>query len=303
MKPHISAVISAYNEEQNLGRCLSSVSWADEIVVIDNSSSDKTVEIARKFTKNVYTRENHLMLNINKNFGFEKAQGPWILNLDADEVVTPELGKEMALRVSDPSNQQGYWIERKNIIFGTWIQHGLWWPDKQLRLFKKNKGKFPCQNIHEYIHVDGPVGELTEPMLHYNYTTISEYLQTIDRCSKSEALLLKDSAYKIHWTDAVRFPVSDFIKIFFAQKAYKDGLHGLVLSIFQAFYSFVTFARLWEDAHFVEEHPTLEEVAKEASCRWKEMQFWSFSALIEKYHTHPLKQLFFRLKRKLYFLL
>src|SRR4030043_2088266 len=156
----ISVVVSAWNEEGKIERCLASAKWANELIVVDNSSIDKTPHVAKKMGATVFTRPNNPMLNINKNFGFEKASSDLILCLDADEQLTPELSGEIQKVIRDSQETVGYWISRKNIIFGKWIEHGLWWPDKQLRLFRQGKGKFPCKHVHEYIEVSGPTGEL-----------------------------------------------------------------------------------------------------------------------------------------------
>jgi len=247
MKPTLSVVISAYNEEKSLERCLNSVSnVTDEIIVVDNESQDKTVEVATKYTKKIFSAPNQLMLNTNKNLGFSKASADWILNLDADEEIPPTLAKEILTIIRSNPPQNGFWLKRKNYSFGIWIQHGLWWPDRQIRLFRRGFGLFPCIHIHEYIKVDGVIGELVEPYIHYNYETVHQYLLKIDRTSTSEAITLRELNYQLIWYDAIRFPVSDFLKIYFAQGGYKDGLHGLVLATFQAFYSFCTFAKYWE---------------------------------------------------------
>src|SRR3989339_628559 len=209
MKPTLSIVVSAYNEEKSIGRCLASVKeLADEIIVVDNESQDKTVAIAKKFTKKIFSATNQLMLNANKNKGFEKATGDWILNLDADEEVTLDLVKEIVSLIRSNPTSNGFWIKRKNYSFGKWIQHGLWWPDKQIRLFRRGRGQFPCVHIHEYIKVDGSVGELVEPYIHYNYETVHQYLTKIDRASTSEALKLQETQYQMMWYDTIRFPVS-----------------------------------------------------------------------------------------------
>jgi len=277
MNMKLSVVISAYNEEMKIGKCLDSVSnIADEIIVVDNSSQDKTADIAKSHKARVFKRENLLMLNINKNFGFEKATGEWILNLDADEEVTPELAKEIRDILDNPSGggNIGYWISRKNIIFGKWIQHGLWWPDRQLRLFKRGHGKFVCKHIHEYVSVDGEIGELVHPYIHYNYDTIDQYLTKLERCTRSESIALKESQYQWSWFDAFRFPLSDFIKIYFAQQGYKDGLHGIVLALFQAFYSFVVFAKLWEMEKFQQMELPLGSISHEMTKNGKELSYW-----------------------------
>ena len=289
--------MSAYNEEATLGRCLSSVSFADEIIVVDNSSLDKTAQIARKFTKNVFKQPNLLMLNINKNYGFTKATSDWILNLDADEEVPADLAREIQAVVAGDRRKNGFWIKRKNIIFGKWITHGLWWPDKQIRLFRRVKGKFPCVHIHEYIAVDGQVGELTAPYLHYNFESVHQYLTKIDRASTSEALSLKDMDHQLVWYDAIRFPLSDFLKIYFAQNGYKDGLHGLVLSLFQAFYSFAVFAKYWEMHKFPERDITANSVMREMARGGKDVKYWMFTTKIAETNS-AFKKILWKIRRK-----
>lgn len=301
MKHSLTVVISAYNEEKKLGTCLSSIiKLADEIIVIDNSSSDGTAKIAKSFKTTVYKRENNLMLNVNKNYGFEKAKGNWILNLDADEEVTEELKDEIhrILELEVSQAKKGYWIPRKNIIFGKWIQYGLWWPDKHLRLFQKGSGKFQCKHIHEYIEVDGEMGELTNPYIHYNYDSIAQYLLKLERCTTSEAIALKEAQYQLSWFDAIRFPLSDFIKIFFAQSGYKDGLHGLVLSLFQAFYSFVVFTKLWEMEQFSQKSVGLPIVLHEFKRAGKEFSYWMISVKIKESHQF-LYTIILKIRRRL----
>lgn len=297
MKQTLSVVVSAYNEEAALGRCLSSVSFADEIIVVDNESRDSTVEIAKKFTKNVYSQSNLLMLNINKNYGFSKVKSDWILNLDADEEIPKKLAQEIKSLLQTNPKHDGYWIKRKNIIFGKWITHGLWWPDKQIRLFRRVKGKFPCVHIHEYVSVEGQVGELANPYLHYNFETVHQYLTKIDRAATSEALSLKDMDHQFVWYDAIRFPLSDFLKIYFAQSGYKDGLHGLVLALFQALYSFTVFAKYWEMHKFPDRDITANSVMREMARGGKDVKYWILTTKIAQTNS-VFKKILWKLKRK-----
>lgn len=294
----ISVVISAFNEEANIARALASVSWVKERIVIDNESSDKTAEIARKYKATVYSRMNNPMLNVNKNFGFEKANSSWILNLDADEEVPDALAKEI---MSLPSSDLivGYWIPRKNIIFGKWIEHGLWWPDKQLRLFRKGHGEFPCKHVHEYLQIEGKTEELHEPYTHYNYTSVSQYIRKMDTIySSSNVENLMASGYRFSWYDAIRFPVSDFVKIYFAQGGYKDGLHGLVLSMLQAFYSFIVFAKYWEALGFHDVVLDGSQISKELHHAAYEIEYWNLTRQLEN-AKNPIASFVIRLKRKL----
>ncbi len=295
----ISVVISAFNEEKNLPRLLKSLKWADEIIVVDNQSLDKTAEIARSFGAKVFPRQNNLMLNVNKNFGFTKATSDWILNLDADEEVSSELEKEIC-RVIDNSKENGYWLPRQNIIFGKWIKHSLWWPDYQLRLFRKNNGKFPCEHIHEYLEVEGRLDYLKSPLTHYNYETVSEFLYKLDKIyTENEVQVFQKSGKKLNWFDALRFPVGDFLKTFFSQKGYKDGLHGLVLSLLQAFYAEVVFAKIWEKQKFNLEEPKemLPEFILELKKAGHDLKYWINTELLEE-SGGQIKKSLYRLKRK-----
>ncbi|MBI3576781.1 glycosyltransferase family 2 protein [Candidatus Gottesmanbacteria bacterium] len=300
----LSVVISAWNEKAKIERTLSSVAWADEIIFVDSDSTDKTVAIAKNFTKKIFHRSNNPMLNVNKNFGFTKATGDWILSLDADEVISPELAKEIDIVIRNPKSEirnpniTGYWIPRKNIIFGKWIQHGLWWPDNQLRLFRRGRGKFPEKHVHEYLVVDGPTDTLIASMIHYNYETVSQYLRKLDAIyTESEVANLLATDYQLAWYDAIRFPVSDFLKVYFAQEGYKDGLHGLVLSLLQSFYSLVVFAKLWEKKGFRQESVSATDFDSEIKKASKELTYWTTTKKIQE-TGNPLRRLWLRTLRK-----
>jgi glycosyltransferase involved in cell wall biosynthesis len=294
----ISVVISAFNEQEKLARCLASVSWADEIIVIDNSSTDKTAHIAKKMGATVYERPNNPMLNVNKNFGFSKATSDWIFCLDADEEVPEELAREIKKTIKDPGDAVGFWMPRKNIIFGKWIRHGLWWPDQHLRLFARNKGRFAEKHVHEYVDVAGPTATLAAPFVHHNYESISQYLRKLDTLyTENEVKNLLSANYQFVWSDVIRFPVSDFVKIFFAQEGYKDGLHGLVLALLQAFYSFVVAVKLWEKSGFVERSITSEAVSEQFVWAKREIHFWSLTAHIKQTSSF-IKRIVLRVRKK-----
>lgn len=300
-KNKLSVVISAYNEEQKIMRCLESASFADEIIFVDNSSTDETKDIAKKYTDKIFTRQNNLMLNVNKNFGFSKATGDWILSLDADEQITSELKTEIKeLLNSDIEKINGYWIPRKNILFGKWIQSEMWWPDYQLRLFRREKGKFPEVHVHEYIKVEGDTQKLAQPLLHNNYDSIGQFLYKMDKIyTESEASKIIASGHTLTWIDAIRFPVNDFLKTFFLQKGYRDGLHGLVLSFLQAFYMEVTFAKVWEKQGFKEENSKhfIWDVYNEYKKIITEFRYW-FLTVLSQETNNSLKKVIYKLFRK-----
>ncbi len=297
---NISVVISAFNEEKMTGGCLESVKiLADEIIFIDNSSYDKTKTIAQKYTKKVFTVPNDpVMLNKNKNYGFERATGKWILSLDADERITPELTDEIKIIIKN-TDINGFEIPRKNIIFGKWIENSIWWPDYNLRLFRKNYGRFPQKHVHEKLDVKGKTSRLENPIIHYNYQTISQFIKKMDNTyTESEVENFIKLGKSINWYDAIRFPLSDFLKTFFSQKGYRDGMHGLVLSILQAFYSFVIFAKIWErQENFRDITPEnfLQSFTREIKAQSRDLKYWIYTALIEE---SKFNKVIYKIKRK-----
>lgn len=298
----ISIVISAFNEEKKIGDCLESVKWADEIILVNSGSTDKTAEIAKQYSLKIFNRSNNLMLNVNKNFGFAKATGDWILSLDADERVTPELAKEIKLSIVNHQLPiiNGYFIPRKNIIFGKWIKHTGWYPDYQLRLFKNGQGRFPERHVHEMIRLTGEVGYLKEHMIHYNYETISQFLEKLIYIyAPNEAKELIRKGYNLDWRDAIRMPSKEFLIRFFAQEGYKDGFHGLVLSLLMAFYHLVIFVSLWEKQGFKEVASSdfLLETEKEFKTVGKDIDFWFFNEKI-KTAKNIFKKNWLRVKKR-----
>lgn len=297
----VSVVISTFNSEEKIEDCLKSVSWASEIIVVDGTSSDKTLDIVKKYTSNIFVRPNHKMLNINKNFGFSKAIGNWILCLDTDERVTPELKEEienLKFKIEDSVN--GYWMPRKNIIFGKWMEHTGWYPDLQLRLFKRGKGKFPEEHVHEMVKVQGEIGQLNEHILHYNYDSIFQFIQKLGVIyGPNEAEQLIKKGYSFDWRDAIRFPVKEFLSRFLAREGYKDGFHGLMLSLLMAFYHLIVFSYIWEKHKFkqIDNEAILAETEKEIVQSSKDLFFW-FSKEKTKLIKNPILKIFHKILRK-----
>ncbi len=300
----LSIVLSVYNEETKIKECLESLSTLrnipSEIVVVDNSSIDNTAKIAKKYTNKVYTHKNDpSAIDIQKNFGFEKAESEWILSIDADERITPELAEEIKSVVSTENKFAGYWIPRKNILFGKWIEHTGWYPDYQLRLFKKDIGKFEKKHVHEPLQLNGEAGYLKEHLIHENYQSISEFLRrTTEIYAPNEAQELLEKGYKLDWRDAIQFPVKEFLSRYFSREGYKDGFHGLVLSMLMAFYHFVVFAYLWEKSKFIQyKEANLENTEKEFKKVEKGIRYWFINEKI-KSEKNPIKKGIRRIIRK-----
>lgn len=291
----ISAVISVYNEEKNIEKCLRSLAFADEIIIVDNNSTDRTVELARKFTKKIYSQKNDpSKIDIQKNFGFEKATGGWILSVDADEEVSPKLAEEIKREIQNPVN--GYYIPRKNIIFGKWIEHSGWYPDFQLRLFRKGKGKFTKVHVHEPLSLDGKVGYLKNELIHYNYDTVSQFLQkAINIYIPNEAKDYLDGGYVFSYADAIRFPLKEFLSRFFLRKGYRDGFYGLMLAMLMALYHFLIFAEIWELNKFkdLDEKQTKELARSEFVKSKKELSFWFTQEKIDG-TKNPLRKIIYK---------
>ena len=305
-KTTLSIVISAFNEENKIRDCLESAKWADEIIFLDNSSTDNTTVIAKEYTKKIISQVNNPeAIDIQKNTGIEKASGDWILVLDADERITAELAKEVQTVIN--SGQQplnGYLIPRRNIIFGKWIKHTGWYPDPQLRLFKKGKGKFEHKHVHEPLKVEGQTATLHSQLLHYNFETIPQFLHKhMDVYAPNEAEELIREGYTFAWKDAVRMPLKEFLSRYFAREGYKDGFHGFMLSIFMAFYHFVIFAYIWEKNNFkdvdTQDFASLQnDLEQEFKKAGQEVQFWVYNEKI-KYEKNSVNKLLLKTKRKL----
>lgn len=279
----LSVVFSVHNEEKLFEEALKSVkNLADEIIVVDNESTDKTVQIAKKYTKNIYEHKNTPnSLNLTKNYGFSKSKSDWILSLDADERVSPDLTKEifsvLNAQRSAFNAPIGYWFPRKNKIFGKWLTGGIWWPDYQLRLFKNGCGKFPAKHNHEFLTVEGNTAYLNNPLEHYSYTSIVQYVEKFTYTYLENEVDNQIAAgKKVYWFDAIRMPSSDFVINFFVRQGYKDGLHGLILAMLQTFYMFLVFARIWErqGSPVYESGRFTDEVTRELNRSRSEYLHW-----------------------------
>jgi glycosyltransferase involved in cell wall biosynthesis len=296
----LSAVITAFNEEKNLERCLKSLSFVDEIVVVDHSSLDKTSEIAQKYTNKVFFQKNDpKQIDLQKNFGFEKVSNEWILSIDADEEVTKELAEEIKHAIDIKNNINGYWIPRKNIIFGKWIRHSGWYPDPQLRLFKKNKGKFTKVHVHEHLTLEGESAFLKEHIIHHNYDTIGQFIGKMANYAPNEANNYIKKGYVFSYFDAIRFPLDEFLSRFFSRKGYKDGFLGLMLAILMAFYHFLVFASIWELNKFrdMEEDRVLSLTEQEFKKSFKNICYWLEREKLEMI-KNPLKRIARKISNK-----
>lgn len=298
MKHKLSVVVSCFNEEKKIQKCLESVKWADEIILVDNSSTDQTVEIAKKFTNKIFTQENDpLRIDIQKNKGFEKADGDYILNIDADEEIEPELKKEIEDLLDRQELADGYLIPRINYIFGKRIENAGWFPDYQLRLFKRGKGKYRSETVHEGIKVEGEIGTLTGHILHQNYETVSQFIhKNMVIYARNQANTLIKDNYYLKPGDLISIPFKEFLSRYFARSGYKDGIHGLFLSLLMAASHLVVLAYVWEESGFKEQDSktVLDDLGREGKVMQKEIKYW-----IGKTRVDEAKNKFGKLSLKL----
>lgn len=241
----ISAVVITYNETNNIADCLESINWTDEIIVIDSGSSDNTAEIAKKYTDKVIIQEWKGYSN-QKNYGINLAKNDWILSIDADERVPSDLKNEI-LKVIESKDFNGYFLPRHSYFLGKWINHCGWYPDYQLRLFKKTKGKFNERVVHEGVGVSGKIGYLTHDLIHFPYGNLTHYFEKLNEYTDLSSKELREKRNKKFNVFQLLFhPPFVFLKSYFWKLGFLDGLAGLGVSILNAMNTFVKYAKLWE---------------------------------------------------------
>lgn len=237
----LSVVLATFNEEKNISDCLDSIrNLADEIIVVDGSSTDKTVEIAKKYGAKVCITDNPSNFHINKQKAIDLATKDWILQLDADERVTLELTLEIKGKINNSAS--GYWVPRKNWFLGRFLMKGGQYPDYTLRLYKKGKGKLPQKDVHEQASVEGKVDYLLEPLLHYSYKNFSSYLNKWNKYTDfiatqiNEKLKNKNLLVKIGYMIGYLLikPVHWFLTTYIRHKGFMDSGPGFIFSLFSS---------------------------------------------------------------------
>lgn len=297
----ISVVINTWNEEKNIERCLKSVGWADEIVVVDMYSKDETVELAKKLGAKVYSHKYTTYVEPARDFALSKATGDWILVLDADEEIPTELAKKLKRLAKKPGEIRFFRLPRKNLIFGKWIKHSRWWPDHIIRFFKKGSVTW-SDKIHSVPLTRGEGKDLeakeANSIVHYHYQSISQYLERLNRYTDIQAKELIDSDYKFAWQDLLKKPTGEFLSRFFADEGYKDGLHGLVLALLQAFSELVKYLKVWEEEGFKTQELLFSDFIPEMKKLGKEATYWLTTSLIKETKGSG-KKFFLKIRQKL----
>ncbi len=247
----LSVTTITKNAEKNIKDCLEALVWVDEIIVVDHTSSDRTVEICRGYPNvKVFIREEEDFFGPTRNYSLEKATGEWVLALDADEIVTPLLADEIKEAIKD-NNKLGYFLSRKNIFLGRWIKSCGWWPDYNIRLFRKGSANWPKQ-IHSTLTIKDKtrLGYLKNPLVHNNYLSLEEYFYKFnfytDQLAYEKYLEgIRNNIFNFCSHFIIK-PLFFFMKKYFILNGCRDGFYGFFISFSSALVIFVTYAKLWE---------------------------------------------------------
>lgn len=244
----LSALVLTYNEEEMIEDCLKQLDFVDEIIVLDQNSEDKTVQIAKQFTNKIIFSNTQDFAK-NRDILASQAKSDWLLYIDADERLTKELSSEIKQAIKDP-RYSAFSFPRKNIILGKWLKHGGWWPDYVPRLFKKDKLKGWYGQVHESPKVDGSFGYFKTPIIHLTARSINQMLAKTTEWAKIEAELFQKENYpQVTIVKVAKAAIAEFFRRYLAKRGFLDGTVGLIEAIYQSFHQAVILTYLWEAQH------------------------------------------------------
>ena len=242
----VTVVVITKNEERNIETCLNSVlNWANEIIVVDDESSDNTVKLAQGFNAKVFHRKMDIE-GRHRNWAYTQAKNEWILSLDADEALTDELKQEVDATLIHNPAFNGYSIPRRNYIGNYWIRYGGQYPAGQLRLFKKDKFKYEEADVHPRGFLEGPAGHLTKDMIHKSYRDFTHFLAKLNGQTTLEAKKWYESGRKMTFGKTMWRTLDRFPRAYIRKKGYKDGFIGFMVAFFASLYQIISYAKYWE---------------------------------------------------------
>ena len=239
----ISAVILTKDEEKNLQECLESVKWCDEVILIDDNSTDRTLEIAKKFGAKVFTHSLNNDFAAQRNFGLEKVMGEWVLFVDADERISPDLKKEI-METIKKNNVNGFYLKRQDFFGGRALKYGETANVRLLRLGRKGKGEWQ-REVHEVWDIKGNINELKNPLLHFPHQTLSDFIDHINFHSTLHAQALKKEGVKPSLWRIIFYPKAKFIQNYIFRFGFLDGTPGIIVALMMSFHSFLARAKLY----------------------------------------------------------
>lgn len=240
----VSAVVLTKNEANIISRCLQSLSWCDEILVIDDNSTDETIKIAQELGAKVITRKLQGDFAAQRNFALRQAQGEWMLFVDADEVVSPELINEIQAVLNQPKDINEFYIPRKDYFLGKWLSFGETANARFIRLAKKDSGKWQ-RPVHEVWQIKGKTGQLQSPLWHYAHPTIAEFITHINFWTDINVMYFYQQSIKVHWWQILLYPSGKFLLNYVLKLGFLDGMPGLILALGMSFHSFLTRAKVY----------------------------------------------------------
>jgi glycosyltransferase involved in cell wall biosynthesis len=241
-RPTLSVVIAAKNEARNIGACVRSASFADEVIVLDSGSSDATAEQATAAGARVVGTD-WPGYGPQQRRGFGLATSDWVLSLDADERISPELRQEIVVAISG-GNADGYWLPRVSELCGRFMQHGGWRPDYTLRLGRRAKADFTAHFLHAHMTVDGNTAKLQQPLIHYSYRDLPDMLEKLDRYSTGHARDMRERGKTSSLGSAVAHGLWAFVRTYFLRLSLLDGGHGFILAVYNAEYTYYKYLKL-----------------------------------------------------------
>jgi glycosyltransferase involved in cell wall biosynthesis len=239
----ISVVVLTHNDEDKIVDCLETLAFADELIVIDDKSVDRTIDLCAQFTETIFVREMHGNFSNQRNYALNLVHNNWILFIDSDERVNKNLKNEILKAVKD-KNTQGYFLKRVDFMWGRKILHGEGGSVKLLRLAKKGSGKWHGK-VHEEWKIEGVVKDLKEPLIHIPHKSVREFINEVDEYSTLRALELKESGKKVNFLSIILYPVAKFLQNYFLRKGYKDKVPGFLYAMIMSFHSFLVRAKLY----------------------------------------------------------
>lgn len=244
-KVPVSVVVITKNEEDNIADCLKSVSWADEIIILDDSSIDKTVEIARQFTGRIFFRKMDIE-GVHRNYAYSLAKNNWVLSLDADERASDGLGREIGDILRNPTKHIVFTIPIKTYLGNKWIRHGGWYPASKARLFDKKAVKYEEKGVHPRMIYHGSCGHLKNDIIHYSYKDFHEFFQTLNNQTTLEARKWFEEKRKLGFPKAYRKFLSRFLRYYIVEQGFKDGIIGFMAAWGGGFYQIMSYVKYWE---------------------------------------------------------
>ena len=241
----LSVVVITKNEEERLPRCLNSVKWADEIIVVDDESTDKTVEVARRYTDKVLIRKMDIE-GRHRNWAYAEAKNTWVLSLDADEIATPELRDEIISTLKNNPRENGFTIPRRNYIGDYWVRYGGWYPSPQLKLFRKDKFRYEEVAVHPRAFMDDPCGHLKSDIIHYSYRNLEDFFAKLNRPTTWEADKWHKQGKPMTLGRFLWRTYDRFMRTYFTRQGFRDGFLGFAIAFNAGLYQFISYLKYRE---------------------------------------------------------